>query len=206
MSLDAISTSMDLPRSTVYYWIRDIAIERTNKQKAGQIAATTAMQSKFSAHRQVTYDTARATAATTLLDREIRDFVVLYLAEGNRKDRNRVAISNSNPNIVRFAYLAMRRLSTNPHFYYSFQFHADQDPETLRVFWATYLGIRQATIKPISKTNSGHLKGRRFACEYGVFQIQVGDTTFRSQLQALMDAIQEEWSGKVGSQDAQNRA
>ena len=99
--------------------------------------------------------------------------------------------------MILFANKCLRRLATNQHFYYSFQYHADQDPNELRHFWADYLQIEPTLIHPIRKTNSGQLKGRRFACEYGVFMIQVGDTLLRARLQALMDVVQEQWAHQV---------
>lgn len=197
LSLDDISARLNLPRTTVYYWIKDIrvaAVPKPGRQNPGQRVGSLAMQTKYAAIRQAAYDEVYNQAADLLQDRELRDFVVLYLAEGYRKDRNSVSFGNSNPTMVQFAHACMRRLSSNPHFRYSFQFHADQDPEALKQFWASCLGINPKAINAIPKTNSGHLKGRRFACQYGVFQIQVGDTIFRSRLQALMDAVQEQWA------------
>ncbi len=152
------------------------------------------MQAKYAAIRQAAYDAAYSRAADLLQDHGLRDFVILYLAEGYRKDRNSVSFSNSNPVMIRFAHIWMRKLSTNPHFRYSFQYHSDQDPEELKQLWASCLDVGPNDIKAIPKTNSGHLKGRRFACEYGVFQVQVSDTAFRARLQALMDAVQEQWA------------
>lgn len=88
----------------------------------------------------------------------------------------------------------MRRLASNQHFNYGFQYRADQNPDELKIFWASCLDIDPQLIFAIPKTNSGHLKGRRFACEYGVFQVRVADTTFRAQLQALMDTVQAQWA------------
>ena len=197
LSLDDICARLNLPRTTVYYWIKDInvtAIAKPRVQSPAQLAGSRAMQAKYAAIRQAAYDAVYSRAAELLQDRDLRDFVVLYLAEGHRKDRNSVSFGNSNPTMVRFAHSCMRKLATNTHFNYSFQFHADQDPEALRQFWASCLGIGPETIKALPKTNSGHLKGRRFACEYGVFQVRVGDTAFRARLQALMDAVQEQWA------------
>ena len=197
LSLDDISARLNLPRTTVYYWIKDIKVTdvpRPRKQTPGQLAGSKAMQAKYAAIRQAAYDAVYSQATELLRDRDLRDFVVLYLAEGYRKDRNSVSFGNSNPRMIQFAHGCMRRLSSNPHFRYSFQYHADQDPSELKQFWAACLGIDPDSIKAIPKTNSGHLKGRRFACEYGVFQVQVGDTDFRARLQALMDAVQEQWA------------
>lgn len=201
LSLDDISARLNLPRTTVYYWIKDIKVTasaKASRQTAGQLAGSRAMQAKYAAIRQAAYDDAYSRATDLLQDRDLRDFALLYLAEGYRKDRNSVSFNNSNPAMIRFAHTCMRRLSTNPHFRYGFQYHADQDPEALKQFWAASVGIGPDTIKAIPKTNSGHLKGRRFACEYGVFQVQVSDTAFRARLQALMDAVQEQWGSIAG--------
>lgn len=151
------------------------------------------MQAKYASMRQEAYTATYQRAAELLQDLAVRDFVVLYLAEGYRKQQNSVALSNSNPQIVKFAHTTMQRLATNKHFYYSFQYHADQNPDKLKSFWGAHLAIDPNLIRAIPKTNSGHLAGRRFTCEYGVFQVQVSDTLFRSRLQALMDVVQEQW-------------
>jgi hypothetical protein len=195
-ALGEIAATLGVPKTTAYSWVKDIEIPKTQteKQKLNQQRGTLANQRRCAAIRQAAYDTAYAQARELLSDQRIRDFVVLYLAEGYRKDRNAVAICNWNPIMIVFAHSCMRRLASNTYFSYSFQYHSDQDPEALRKYWASLLGIDAQQIAPVPKTNSGHLASRRFACEYGVFQIRVGDTRFRAQLQALMDAVQEEWT------------
>jgi transposase-like protein len=197
LALDEIAGRLGLHRSTIYYWIRDIPLtrtERTLRQTSAQQAGTLANQAKCASRRQQAYSDTYNRAHVLLKDQQIRDFVVLYLAEGYRRNRNSVAFSNSNPVMVRFAHDCIQRLATNRHIRYSFQYHADQDPIALQSFWGSNLNIDPERIKPIRKTNSGHLKSRRFNCEWGVLQIQVSDTTFRAQLQALMDVVQKQWS------------
>src|SRR5436190_8591390 len=191
LTLSELAETLRVSKTTVYYWVKgvpmakvtspEIEAVRLQRLRAAQLAGNAAMRAKYAARRQEAYDAALQTAHELVQDRDIRDFVVLYLAEGYRKSKNRVSLGNSNPHIVKVAHNCMRRLSTNPHFYYSFQYHADQDPIQLSRFWAAYLGIAPEQIKSIPKTNSGQLKGRRFACAYGVFQIQVGDTYFRAR-------------------------
>ena len=190
----------------MYYWVKNMPLARppgkpkprSEKQEANRRAATLAMQAKYAALRQSAYDEMYAKAHEMLRDSTIRDFVVLYLAEGHRRDRNTVALGNSNPNIVRFAHDSMRRLATNPHFEYRFQFHADQDPEELKRYWAKVLDVEPGVITAVPKTNSGHSKHRQFNCEYGVLEIRVGDTWFRAQFQALWDAVQEQGARPAG--------
>src|SRR5207253_2293311 len=97
LGLDDIADRLGVSRSTVYYWVKEIPITRTNRQVASQQLGTAAMQAKYAVLRQEAYDSAMAQASELLADQEIRDFVVLYLAEGYRKDRNMVAFSNSSP-------------------------------------------------------------------------------------------------------------
>ena len=205
LSLSDLAARLGISRTTIYYCVKDVPVrtsqlspERTERQivaqKSSHSAASAATKAKYAVYRQEAYEAALRPASEMLQDKEVRDFVVLYLAEGYRKNRNVVEVGNSNPCIVRLAHNCMRRLSSNPHFVYSFQYHADQDPEQLKLFWADYLSIDPLQIKAIPKTNSGQLKGRNFACQYGIFRVQVGDTLFRSRLQALMDVVQAEWA------------
>jgi transcriptional regulator with XRE-family HTH domain len=206
LSLNELSERLGVSKSTIRYWVKDVPppsllsaelkAQRAKRQAAYQQAGTAAMQAKYASMRHQAYTAAYEKAAELLKDLLIRDFVVLYLAEGYRKQPNSVALSNSNPQIIQFAHAAMRRLATNTHFYYSFQYHADQNPDELRCYWGAYLNIDPGLIHAIPKTNSGRLAGRRFTCKYGVFQLQVSDTLFRSRLQALMDVVQEQWQTK----------
>ncbi len=121
-----------------------------------------------------------------------RDFVVLYMAEGYRRDRNMVSIANSNPRIVQIGYYWVNRITRNKT-YCSVQLHIDNDENEIKKFWGTLLHISPDTIKTIRKSNSGQLSGRQWRSIHGVFTVAVGDTYFRSRLQAWMDRIQEEW-------------
>jgi hypothetical protein len=196
MPITDIAAELGLSKSTVYSWVQDLALPatRSQRQKESQRRGTAAMAAKAAARRNAAYEEAYADAERLLSDRRIRDFVVLYLAEGYRKNRNKVSLSNASPRMVVFAHDCMRKLASRDAFNYSVQYHADQDPEHLQRFWARLLGIAPERIKPMRKTNSGQLKGRLFTCEYGVFMVAVNDTRFRAQLQALMDVVQEQWS------------
>jgi transposase-like protein len=200
-SLNELASELGVARSTLQGWVKGVALpdsplseEKLRKQRARQQAATQAMQRKYAALRTDAYEAAYCDARMLLEDRELRDFVVLYLAEGYRKDRNSVSFTNSNPTMIKFAHMCMRKLAENRYFRYNLQYHQDQDPEALRASWAALLAIDAGCINLLRKSNSGRLTGRRFACEFGIFQIQVSDTLFRSRLQALMDVVQEEWA------------
>ena len=192
LSLGEIVERLNLPKTTVYEWIRHIQIPRTQKQSDGQRRGTLAMQEKSSRRREEAYRVAYAEAKELLCDLTFRDFVVLYMAEGYRRNRNVVSLSNSSVRLIKLANRWIRQLTTNK-ISYCLQYHVDQDPEELIDFWATELGADKESISAIRKSNSGQLSGRQWRSTYGVMCIRVGDTYFRAKMQAWMDYIQAQW-------------
>src|SRR6266446_8568329 len=97
LALGDIAATLGIPKGTAYSWLKDIEIPKTvtEKQKLNQQRGTQANQAKCAAIRQTAYHTAYSQARELLSDQRIRDFVVLYLAEGYRRDRNVVSFGNS---------------------------------------------------------------------------------------------------------------
>ena len=125
MTLDEIVACLSVPRTTVYGWIKDIPIPRTNRQSSAQQKGTAAMQAKFAALRQQAYDGGMAQAPELFADPLFRDFVVAYMCEGTKRHRNRVSFVNSNPAMIRLAHRWMVEFSDKPITYY-IQYHVDQ--------------------------------------------------------------------------------
>jgi hypothetical protein len=71
--------------------------------------------------------------------------------------------------------------------------HADQNLSELRNYWGAKLGIDPESIKLQRKSNSRGLAGRTWRSRYGVMSIRTNDTYFRSELQAWMDCVRDEW-------------
>jgi hypothetical protein len=117
---------------------------------------------------------------------------VLYIAEGYKRSRNRVSIGNSDERIVAMAAGWLRKLSTK-RLGYAVQYHADQELDELRTFWAGVLGIDGAIIRLQRKSNSGQLRGRRWRCEHGVMTVTADDTLLRARLQAWIDQVRADW-------------
>jgi hypothetical protein len=192
MTLDDIVERLALPKTTIYSWIKDLPIPRTEKQSEAQRARAAQVKQKYALLREAAYAEGIAFAPELLKDPTFRDFVVLYMAEGYKRDRNVVSIVNSDPAIVRLAYNWMRKLSAKAPTY-SLQYHEDHDTEELKAFWGDYLGIEPSIIKLIRKSNSGKLSGRQFRSVYGLLTVLICDTYFRSRLQAWMDIVKSQW-------------
>ena len=192
LSVDEIAERMALPRTTVYYWIRDLPLERERRWSAGQRKGTRSMQNKWRLRREAAYDRGLLEWNELIDLPTFRDFVVLYIAEGYKRSRNTASICNSDPTIVALGAHWLRRLTTRMPVV-SVQYHLDQDPQTLRLFWGQTLTVDPDSIRLHAKSNSGHLRTRVWRCEHGVAAVAVHDTYFRARLQAWIDRIHQSW-------------
>jgi hypothetical protein len=150
------------------------------------------MQSKYRQLRERAYELGLAEWDALVALPTFRDFVSLYIAEGSKRNRNRVMVANSDPRVISLCAAWMRRLSCKP-LSYTIQYHADQDLSALRTFWGGLLDIDGSVIKLLRKSNSGQLNGRSWRSQHGVLSLTVHDTMFRARLQAWIDRIREDW-------------
>jgi excisionase family DNA binding protein len=192
LTIDELAERLALSRTTIYYWVRDLPIERSGRQNRGQRLGNAAMQAKYRRLREDAYDEGRATFEALAADALFRDFVALYIAEGYKRGRNTVALCNSDPAVMALADAWLARISVKPRDY-GIQYHADQDPDELRAFWARLLAIDAEVIRLVRKSNSNHLTGRTWRSQHGVLTVRVFDTYARSRLQAWIDLTREQW-------------
>ena len=193
MSLDEIAECLALGKTTVWYWIKDlpdpaIKLRDSDGRQRGREIAARVNRERAKAARDRAYR--HGLNEFPLLDAEpgFRDFVCMYIGEGYKRNRNRVALGNSDPKVVALANTWIRRFARNK-VTYSLQFHADQDPEELIAFWSAYLGERRELFRLQRKSNSGRLNGRNWRSKWGVLSVSVGDTQLRSRLQAWIDRV-----------------
>jgi AcrR family transcriptional regulator len=192
LSLDEIAARMALPRTTVYYWLRDLPLARPRRWTDAQRKATRSMQRKYALRRAAAYLQGRIEFAELIEDPTFRDFLCLYMAEGTKRARNTVAVCNSDPRIVVLCASWIRRFTHNA-MRYSIQYHADQDLEELRRFWSAKLAVAPEEIRFQRKSNSGRLTGRTWRSRYGVLTVSAGDTLLRARLEGWMHSLQDQW-------------
>ena len=191
LSLDEIAARLALPKTTVYYWVRDLPLGRP-RSNAGQRKGTRSMRKKYALRRAAAYLQGRIEFAHLIEDPTFRDFVCLYMAEGYKRSRNTVSVCNSDPAIVVLCARWVRRFARNP-VRYSIQYHADQDLAGLQEFWAQKLAVRPQDVVLQRKSNSGRLSGRVWRSKYGVLNVTANDTLFRARVEAWMHSLQDEW-------------
>jgi hypothetical protein len=197
LTIDELAERLALPRTTIYYWVKDLPIEgsgsggpfRTHAQRMG----TKAMQQKYKQKRDDAYAEGQRTFERLALDPTFRDFICLYLAEGFKRNRNTVSIANSDPSVLVVSQEWLKRLS-DKRLKYAIQYHADQDFDDLRSFWGSKLEIDGDTIRFQRKSNSNQLTGRVWRCQYGVLTVTCHDTMLRARIQAWMDCLRASWA------------
>jgi hypothetical protein len=192
LSLDELAVRLALPKTTVYYWIKDLPLERERRWSDGQRKGNSAMRRSYLKRREDAYALGWGEYDELISLPTFRDFVVMYIAEGYKRHRHTVSICNSDPAIVAMATAWLRTLSGREPLV-RVHHHADQDIEALRFFWAATLHADPAAIRFQPKSNSGHLKGRTWRCEHGVASAILYDTLLRSRLQAWIDRVRADW-------------
>jgi len=191
LTIVEIAERLALPKTTVFYWVRDIPLQRP--PLASPHAGAGAMRWKSRRLREEAYREGwESFAVLSATDRTFRDFVCMYIGEGYKRNRNRVSIGNSDPRVVFLATRWLRELSTKK-LRFSVQYHEDQELRSLCQFWASTLGIDAREIRMQRKSNSGRLGGRTWRSRHGVLTVTTCDTLLRARLQAWMDRVQGEW-------------
>ena len=192
LSIDEIAERLALPKTTIYYWVKDLPLGRPRRANAGQGKGNRTMQAKCRLRRIAAYALGRLEFADLSRDPTFRDFVCIYIGEGSKRNRNRVAVCNSDPRVIVLCTRWIRRFARNP-LDFRLQYHADQDLSELQRFWGVQVGVSQDRIRVQRKSNSGRLNGRSWRSKWGVLTVTAGDTMFRARLQAWMDCLQEQW-------------
>jgi hypothetical protein len=192
LTIDELAECLALPRTTIYYWVRDLPIPRTTRQSAGQRKGARGMRRKYRLLREEAYEEGRASYSALSQHPSFRDFVILYIAEGYKRCRNTVSLANSDPAVIQVAAHWIGLLGKNPVTFW-LQYHADQDLDELQSFWGRELGVDPGLIRLQRKSNSNQLAARRWRSRYGVLSVVCRDTYFRARLQAWIDYVRDDW-------------
>lgn len=192
LTIDEIAERLALPRTTIFYWVKNIPIETTPAQSAARQRASDANSEKHRKLRDAAYQRGLAEFADFDSDPTFRDFVTLFIAEGHKRSRHGIAIANSDPAVIRVSLWWFERLS-NRKITFQVQHHADQQPKDLQQFWASELGIWPDEVVCFEKSNSGQLRSRTWRCVNGVMSVRTSDTYLRARMQAWTDRLREEW-------------
>ncbi len=132
LTIDELAERLALPRTTVYYWVRDMPIPGsgpgTGFSTAAQRKGTRAMKRKDRLLREAAYREGAERWEQMSRLPGFRDFICLYIAEGYKRSRHTVSICSSDPSVMVLSNRWMHALSARP-VDYVVTYHADQEVE-----------------------------------------------------------------------------
>ena len=201
LSLIEIAARLALPKTTIFYWISDLPYPElkyadTPARARSRAKAARANMIRHRDLRDAAYWRGWHEYPELSKEPTFSDFVCMYIGEGYKRTRHVVSLANSDPRVIWLGDHWIRRFSRNK-VTYSFQYHADQDPEYLVSFWSFGLGVDPDLITYQRKSNSGRLSGRTWRSKHGVLTVRAHDTVFRARLQAWMDRTQDGWLDSI---------
>jgi len=158
LTIDELAERLALPRTTIYRWVRDLPIGKTEKETLAAFRAGQASKEIHRRRRAAAYGRGKAELSTLLAQPTFRDFVCMYIGEGSKRNRNTVAICNSDPAVIKLGAHWIRRLSSNP-VGYSFQHHADQNPVEVCDFWGDLLDVEPSRSNSSASRTAGVSQG-----------------------------------------------
>jgi transposase-like protein len=205
LTVDQLAARLSLPRSTIYYWVRDLPLRDGTREPTGGpnvLACGVARQAPprriTRAHSEAAYEEGLATFEELSAQPTFRDFVCIYLVQGERRDRTRVALSNSDPAVMRLVSRWLRRLTDKAPILL-LRYDRDQSLNELRRFWSEATGTAPRAIRargssvvpPDEQLVVGPSHGP--LPSHGLLTIGVDDALLRARLQGWMRRARESW-------------
>jgi excisionase family DNA binding protein len=201
LTVDELAERLALSRTTVYYWVRDLPIPGSGSgggwPESARRKGNRAMQEKYRRLREAAYEEGLISTCTSLKIQASAISSVSTSPRGTSGTAMRFRLPNSDQAVIHAAVRWMRMLSAR-RLNYSVQYHADQDLNEIRRFWAGELGVEPEEIRLQRKSNSSQLASRTWRCKHGVLTVRTSDTYFREELQAWVDCLRDSWLDSNG--------
>jgi hypothetical protein len=198
LTVDELAARLSLPRSTIYYWVRDLPLlDGTRDRTAGPHAVARRVAGRAPrritrAHSEAAYEEGLETFEELSTQPTFRDFVCIYLVQGEHRERTRVALTNADPVVMRLVSCWIGRL-TNKVPFLSLQCGPGQSLKDLRRFWSEATGAEPRAIRV--RRSAAREFGERAAPDpaHGLLTVGVEDTLLRARLQGWMCRARESW-------------
>jgi len=198
LTVDQLAERLALPRSTIYYWVRDLPV-RASRPRAGappaiQSEAARILQSPSCAERRLAYERALGSYEDLTVQPTFEDFLCVCIATRGccEHGQDGVAVANSDPVAMQLANRWLWRLTDRtPHL----SVHTDpcHSASELRRFWSEAVGARAEVIavQRDSPSPTGGRDARR--ARRGVLKIAVDDALLGARLEGWMHRKRQDW-------------
>ena len=200
-SYSEIKRVIGVPKSSLSYWLKDTPLSETQRAKLigrykeGQIENfINTMRAKREARKMDAYRLA-AKSLLPLTDRELRIAgLFLYLGEGSKRQPGQILVSNTDPDVIKFAlYWYEKSLGImKDKIKVGFQIYKDMDTKEESLFWSRHLRIPLKNFwKPYIK-NSGTATIDHSGHKHGTCTLYYGNVSLHEDIlmsiQCILDA------------------
>ena len=195
-SLPDICLRLDVSKSTAWYWIRDVEVKKPNAflertkrkhKKAARRAAEAQRRKRKKKHAEHILEAKLLWDNGLKHDERFKLFLMLYMAEGIKKDTGSYGITNTDADIIAFAHQMIQSINVNNcttrlDVYLTEQF----DPEIASAFWQNKLQTKDQ-VHIHERKMYADLSGRNWVSKYGIMRIRVYDTYVKTRIDVWID-------------------
>jgi hypothetical protein len=192
LTVDQLASRLALPRSTVYYWVRDLPLREDERKRAGVGTGVAGGDRTSAGAGETAYEDALRSFDDLAAQPTFRDFVCLYIARGCTRERAKVSLSDSDPAVMRLVNRWMLRLSDKSPLL-SVRYEPDQSLTELRRFWSAIVGVQARTIGVHEEADRAGAGNAARHARHGVLTVSVEDALLSARLQAWICKTRDSW-------------
>ena len=217
LTVDQLASRLALPRSTVYYWVRDlplcvgearegiaaqrargagsveaVAVELARGDRALVRAGGAPARKRSRPSSEAAYEDALRCFDDLAAEPTFRDFVCLYIVRGCARERAKVSLSDSDPAVIRLVNRWMLRLSDMSPLL-SLRYEPGQNLTELRRFWGGIVGVEARAIRVHDAADRAGAHEPERRSRHGVLTVTVEDAQLRARLQAWIYKTRASW-------------
>lgn len=200
-SINRIIKETSYSKASVSVWVRDIILTKRQKEKISERGRSMESIEKRRINRLVNEQAKRR----IVIDEAKKDFIeisvrelkligiILYLGEGSKKKMGTVAMSNSDPIVIKIMLRFLREICEVPEDKFRGHIHTfnHANIDTTEMYWSKVTGIpRKQFYKTYSKSSSSSLQ-KRNSLPFGTFDVSVNDTKLLLKILGWIEKIKE---------------
>ncbi len=200
LSIKEIQRRLDVSRSSVSLWVRDIKLskkqleklylnKRTGALKGSIVAAMNKVKEREELTQRLTREGRKDVGRLSKRDKFVIG-IAMYFAEGDKTDKH-VAFSNSDPRSVKFMMNWFREFCKVPEvkFRGSLYLHDNLNEKKAKQFWSelTKIPLSQFTKTYVVKNDPHRL--RKTKHPHGVFRVRISDVNLHRKIMGWISGI-----------------
>jgi len=198
MSMNEIVDKLNVAKSSVSLWVRDIELTEKQKQQLSRKGHTKGVIEK----RRIARLTNEQNKRNVLIDNASEDIgkiskrdlfilgVALYWGEGAKK-RNVIQFTNSDSRLIRIMMRFLKEVCEVPEIKFRghIHLHTHLDSKKAEKYWSLVSGIKQKQLYKTSQQHNKASKNKKDSLPNGTFNIYVCDTKLALSMKGWMNGL-----------------